>query len=530
MKIKNYDTFGVMLDMSRNAVMSVEALKKYFAILKKMGYNCVMLYTEDTYEVEGEPYFGYMRGRYSMDELRELDEYAFNMGIELIPCIQSLAHYTAFVRWNRVPVDIDDTLMVGEERTYEFIENTIKTVRKCFRTNRIHIGMDEAWKLGRGKYHNKNGCEEATSIIKKHLARVNEIVKKYDFEPMIWSDMFFRSFNDNQYYLPKIEMPRDVVEALPENVIPVYWDYYHLTREEYDAMLCNHEQLSNKTWFAGGIWTWRGFLPCNQYSLNTMRPALDECEAHGVKNVIFTMWGDNGAECSRYAVLPSLYYLAEYARGNRDEAKIKAGFEKMFGVAFDDYMVLDAINHTFEEIKEHHAGPKTALYTDYFNGYMDARHLEGFSATIADTAAKLHATAKKTRRLGYMFDSAAKLCDVLAVKYDLGVKTRAAYKAGDKAELARLAREEYAEVSRRLAKFITAFEKQWYTENKTAGFDVQELRLGGLLQRTDSCRRRLLDFANGKIGRIEELECDLLPLVKGDTQHSYAKTATLCVL
>ena len=150
--------------------------------------------------------------------------------------------------------------------------------------------------------------------------------------------------------------------------------------------------------------------------------------------------------------------------------------------------------------------------------------------TSRDTAEKLHATAKKTRRLGYMFDSAAKLCDVLAVKYDLGVKTRAAYKAGDKAELARLAREEYAEVSRRLAKFINAFEKQWYTENKTAGFDVQELRLGGLLQRTDSCRRRLLDFANGKIGRIEELECDLLPLVKGDTQHSYAKTATLCVL
>ena len=40
--------------------------------------------------------------------------------------------------------------------------------------------------------------------MKKHLARVNEIVKKYDYEPMIWSDMFFRSFNDNKYYIPKI--------------------------------------------------------------------------------------------------------------------------------------------------------------------------------------------------------------------------------------------------------------------------------------------------------------------------------------
>jgi hypothetical protein len=54
----NFKTFGVMLDMSRNAVMKVDALKKYMQIIKKMGYNALFLYCEDTYEVEGEPYFG----------------------------------------------------------------------------------------------------------------------------------------------------------------------------------------------------------------------------------------------------------------------------------------------------------------------------------------------------------------------------------------------------------------------------------------------------------------------------------------
>ena len=68
-----FNYFGVMIDCSRNAVMSVEGLKNYLAILKKMGYNCAMLYTEDTYEVDGEPYFGYMRGRYSKEEMKEID-------------------------------------------------------------------------------------------------------------------------------------------------------------------------------------------------------------------------------------------------------------------------------------------------------------------------------------------------------------------------------------------------------------------------------------------------------------------------
>ena len=49
-----FDTFGVMIDCSRNAVMSVKSLKKFFQILKKMGYNQVQLYMEDTYEVETE--------------------------------------------------------------------------------------------------------------------------------------------------------------------------------------------------------------------------------------------------------------------------------------------------------------------------------------------------------------------------------------------------------------------------------------------------------------------------------------------
>ena len=82
--MKNYNTFGVMIDMSRNAVMSLDSLKRFFPLLKKMGYNCVFLYTEDTYEVDGEPYFGYMRGRYSKAELKEIDDLGASMGIEVI--------------------------------------------------------------------------------------------------------------------------------------------------------------------------------------------------------------------------------------------------------------------------------------------------------------------------------------------------------------------------------------------------------------------------------------------------------------
>ena len=42
---KAFDTLGVMIDMSRNAVMSIAGLRRFLPLLKKMGYNTVFLYT-----------------------------------------------------------------------------------------------------------------------------------------------------------------------------------------------------------------------------------------------------------------------------------------------------------------------------------------------------------------------------------------------------------------------------------------------------------------------------------------------------
>ena len=66
-----FKTNGAMVDMSRNAVMNVKTVKTMMRKMALMGLNTYMLYTEDTYELEDYPYFGYMRGRYTKDEIKE---------------------------------------------------------------------------------------------------------------------------------------------------------------------------------------------------------------------------------------------------------------------------------------------------------------------------------------------------------------------------------------------------------------------------------------------------------------------------
>ena len=329
--MKKYRHFGVMLDCSRDGVMKVSAVKQMIDCLQKMGYNTLELYTEDTYEIKDEPYFGYLRGRYTGAEIKEIDAYAKAHGIELIPCIQTLAHYTALVRHpNYAPiVDTGDILLIDEPRTYELIEKIFATIAENFTSRNVNIGMDEAHMVGLGRYLDLHGYKNRTELILKHLNKVSEIAEKYGFTAHMWSDMFFRLKTKGDYYVDEpLEFSEEITKKVPQNVELVYWDYYHSTQKTYDAMFESHKQFEGNIWFAGGAWSWNGFAPLNWFTVQTMIPAIKSVIKNDIKDVMITCWGDNGKECSFFSLLPALYAARQYAEGNFDMASIEKGFQK----------------------------------------------------------------------------------------------------------------------------------------------------------------------------------------------------------
>ena len=141
--------------------------------------------------------------------------------------------------------------------------------------------------------------------------------------------------------MPACDMPKDVTEAFPQDVIPVYWDYYQSKKEVYDGMFHNHKQLSKNIWFAGGAWCWSGLVPFNALSLRNMLPAMQSCRENKIKNVFITLWGDDGGEASHFSQLPALLHIIEYAKGNEDIDSIKAKCKRLFGLDYDDFMTVD---------------------------------------------------------------------------------------------------------------------------------------------------------------------------------------------
>ena len=213
----SFTSLGIMLDVSRNMVMRVEHFKKWLRILALSGYNQVLIYAEDTYEMEDQPWFGAYRGAYTMEELQELDDYAVTLGIELVGCIQTLAHMEQILRhppYTKL-ADSERVMMPGDPDVLALVEKMMQFWSKALRSRRIHIGMDEAHGMGRGKYQTKFGPNNPFDLMTDHLKKVSAICKEYGLAPMIWSDMFFRLAAANHgYYEPEAVFPAGLREQI----------------------------------------------------------------------------------------------------------------------------------------------------------------------------------------------------------------------------------------------------------------------------------------------------------------------------
>ena len=133
---------------------------------------------------------------------------------------------------------------------------------------------------------------------------------------------------------------------------------------------------------------------------------------------------------------------------------------------------------------------------------------------FAKMARRLSLAAKRTGEYGYLFDTLSKLCAVLSLKVNICTRTREAYASGDKAQLDAVIAD-YKKMIRLTRTFYKAFRFQWMHENKPHGFHVQDTRLGGLMQRMQACLDTLIDYRDGKVASIPELEEEIVPFAQG---------------
>ena len=521
-----FETVGCMLDLSFGSALTVKSIFDFCEYIALLGYNQIWLYMEDMYEIKERPYFGYLRGRYSFDELKAVDDYAYSLGIEAVPCIQTLGHLKNYLCWPEAeaikdgPAIMPMNLLPDCEETYEFIEQMIINSSSPFRSRKIHIGCDETGGLGLGKYLNLHGYHDQFEIYIRHVNKVVEICKKHSLLPIMWGDMFvsYSSKSSNNFDRDAV-ISSKTKNSINKDVEIVFWHYgQHIGCEEY--MLDKYFVLSDNPIFAGGARSWQSPLTDNYFSLKATEVSLSICKKKGVKDVFFTLW--TYVTSIYQTTYLALCHFAELSYSDHAE-NLRERFEFLTAASYDAFMKMSNFNDLYDSdeaiVKASYKGSGTGnryFISDLLLNVLDKDLIDHpRSDYYKKTADIFREYAEDKSEWNYLYRYALAIFDMLAIKCEIAEKLVPAYKRGDKQvleEIRGILLPRYLEKLEDISRFHS-YHKDTYL--RPFGTENRDHVYGGMKERTKTAMRRIGMYLDGKIEKIDELEEQRLSYVGG---------------
>lgn len=529
-----FEECGTMIDVARNGVLKVSALKQVLMRMASLGYTEAWLYLEDCFEVPGQPYFGHLRGRYTQAQLHELALYADRFGLTLVPAIQTLAHLQNALKWTAFD-DIKDTpevLWVEKPETTAFLKQLLEAASAPFLTKKIHIGMDEAYGLGHGNRLYHEGYVDQETLIQAHLKTVVKLCDELNLKPYMWSDMWFTIASPtNTMYDESVHFEPEFVKAMP-HVGQVYWDYYHEDVQTYEGRLKQHLELKQPVVYAGGLWTWPSLAPHQAKMLQSVGAGMTGAKHVGITQAVATMWFDDGAETPFAAAWLGLQTFIEYQYHDTVSPQALAKqFALMQGEDYQAFMLLDEFDHvpnTPTNLSGENPS-KLVLYEDLmlqkYVVNLRGHDLQAHYQQLAQSLATVPITAESADLFAYYQQLAktlaAKVVALQALKTLPSQTLREASQATAALNAYRSA----------LVVMMASYRQVWHDERRGNGFEVVDIRLGGQLARIETVLWRLKEWVAGRDNLDELYEPELLAdkWTSGPIGHGlYMQIASAC--
>jgi len=520
---RHFEKLGAFIDVSRNAVIKVSKFKEIINLMALLGFNTLHLYMEDVFDLPGYPHFGYRRGKYSHDELKEIDDYAYSMGIEVIPNIEVLGHLEQYLRYKEAEGfrESESVLFCGNDKAYEFIEAMIKTMRKCFRTDKIITHCDEAGTVGIPKMLEEKKYISTYDTAIWHLAKVVEICKKYGFESSVLDGDFFYFHMGIGYYDFEFNPKDDDIKKIPDVKIN-YWDYYHTDYTDYDTLMKGHLSLGKEVVFLGGMWIWCGQLPNVDFTFRTMEPALKCCVDYNIKEVSAATFGDDGNETNIAFALPTLLVFSEYCFNGNDYSteKVYELSKRLLNLDMEMLRAVSDYHYPWIEGLD-----RSAYIWPVYMGkrifYADVLYNQTDTYQFSHILSKHIAALKEIKNYGgntpynKYFKYAKQIFEITTEKIPLIENMRNAYAKKDIDWLKTAAEVSIPSLVCKYKKLMEIHEEQWLDTYKPFGWEELNNRYAGIIARLEYAKRRIENYLCGKIESIPELEYEFIEGVTG---------------
>ncbi len=271
---------GIMLDISRNKVPTMETLYKLVDMFAGMKLNQLQLYTEHTFAYEGHEVFWEGHSPMTPRQIRELDAYCRQRFVQLVPNQNSFGHLAKVLRYKeyehlRENPKGGGNLDPTNPESLKFIAGLYDQLLPNFSSKYINVGCDE---VGLGDYRSKAACEEKGKgrVYLDHLLGIYELCKERGRTMMFWADII--------HHYPEL------IAELPKDVVAMEWGYN--ANHPFDRRCAEFKNAGVPFYICPGSSSWNAVLGRTDKAMANLLNAAENGLKHGAIGYLNTDWGD----------------------------------------------------------------------------------------------------------------------------------------------------------------------------------------------------------------------------------------------
>ncbi len=302
---------GLMLDISRNKVPTMETLYELVDVLASWKVNQFQLYTEHTFAYRKHPSVWAQSSPVTGEEILALDAYCRQRFIELVPNQNTFGHMTRWLThdeyahlaeapdgsqtpWNFFnPEPVSLSPVVPE--SLDLVRDLLDELLPHFGSRQVNVGCDETYDIGQGLSKELADEVGAGRVYLDFVLKIYREVKSRGHDMQFWGDVI-------------MEHP-ELVPQLPRDAIALEWGY------EADHPFDEHGALFAASgipfYVCPGTSSWRTIAGRTDNALGNLRSAAENGLKHGAVGYLNTDWGDSG----HWQPLPVSYTGFAYGAG-----------------------------------------------------------------------------------------------------------------------------------------------------------------------------------------------------------------------
>jgi len=330
-QIDDFPTFevrGLLHDVTRGKSPTLVTLKRLVDYLAALKINQLQLYIEHAFVFFFDPEICDPANGMTALEVKELDAYARERFVELVPAVATLGHMGRILSLPRyrhlAEIEASEswramdwprrarglTLDVVNPESLRLVESIWCEVLAAFSSRSVNICGDEPWDIGRGRNRGRfNGEEEIGRAYVDHLLFTCRLCERWGRRCQLWSDVIRNH--------PK------QLHRLPKDLSVLHWGY----DDKSDVVGAEKfVEAGFHTLACPGTSGWKRVLngmTLAERNIQTFTRVGAQCGAKGLLN---TDWGDhghfNGLACSLHgiAMAAALAWNADQPTGDAIDA------------------------------------------------------------------------------------------------------------------------------------------------------------------------------------------------------------------